>query len=403
MENPKVLNNNTEINISDITERKEAEQKPKQSQFIAESTHGAIFFKNLKSQYVIANNKTFEVLRSSHEQAIGKNDYEIISNKKEAEKNIEDDQFIFKTGKPREVTKHTTDVDGKEHWFYTIKIPQFDDKGDVIGLVGIVRDITERKKTEEGHAKIVEAEKKKAEELKKAYADLQESKDELVRSEKLAYTGRVAASIAHEIRNPLTNVAMSVQQLKKVVKTEDPKAKHIEIIKRNSERINYLITELLNCARPPKLDIHLYDIHRVLKNVLDSTKAKIRSQRIKVIKKFTFKPSKIMIDREQIERAFSNIVLNAIEAMPKKGKLTIITELNRPFFVIKIQDSGKGIPERDIIRIFDPFFSSKPGGVGLGLTLCYGIIVSHDGTIEVESKLKKGTIFTVSLPVGQNS
>ncbi len=251
-------------------------------------------------------------------------------------------------------------------------------------------------------AKSQETEKKETEDLRRAYAELQKSKDELVRSEKLAFTGRIAASIAHEIRNPLTNVAMSIQQLKKAIKPEEPKAKHIEIVEKNIERINYLITELLNCARPPKLNLQPYNIHKVLRDTLDSTKAKIKSQRIELVRKFTLKPSQIIVDKEQIGRCFLNIILNAIDAMPRGGKLTIITELDKDFYLVKIQDTGRGIPEEDIIRIFDPFFSTKPDGVGLGLTLCYGIIVSHGGTIEVESKLKRGSIFTVSLPVGKS-
>ncbi len=418
MEKAKVLDNKIETNISDITERKQTEQehakiveaekknaekKLKTHQFMVESAHGGIFFKNTKSQYIMANNKTLEIFGLSREQVIGKTDEQILSNKKEAKKNIEDDRFVFKTGKPREITKRTSGAEEKERWFHTIKLPQFDNNGDLIGLIGIIRDITERKRTEQRHAKIVEAEKRKAEELEKAYAELQESKDALVHSEKLAYTGRIAASIAHEIRNPLTNVAMSAHQLKKVIRPENGKSKHIEIIERNAERINYLITELLNCARPPKLNMRPYDIHKGLKNVLESTKAKIRSHKIEINRKFTFRLPKIMVDKEQMERVFLNVVLNAIEAMPKGGNLTIITELNGNFLVVKIEDSGKGIPEKDIIRIFDPFFSSKPDGVGLGLTLCYGIVVSHGGTIEVESKPRQGTVFTVSLPVGQKS
>ena len=238
-------------------------------------------------------------------------------------------------------------------------------------------------------------------ELESSYAQLQDSKDALVRTEKLAFTGRIAAGIAHEIRNPLTNVAMSVQQLKKAVKPEDPRTKHVEIIERNVERANYLITELLNCARPPKLNLRAYDIHRVLRDVLWSTRAKIKSQRIKVIRKFIPKVSIVNMDREHLERAFLNLILNAIEAMPKGGELTIATEASENSFVTKIQDTGRGIPEKDIIRIFDPFFSTKPGGVGLGLTVCYGIIVSHGGTIEVESKPKGGSIFTISLPLAR--
>ncbi len=236
------------------------------------------------------------------------------------------------------------------------------------------------------------------EELKTSYTDLKVSKDDLVRSEKLAYTGRIAASIAHEIRNPLTNVSMSVQQLKKGNKIRNEGFKHVEIVERNIERINYLITELLNCARPAKLNLQPYDIHKVLKDVLESAKTKLNLQKIKVTKNLTSKLPVLKIDKEQIERAFLNLITNAIEAMPRGGDLTIITEFNGNFFRVKIQDTGKGIFEKDIIKIFDPFFSTKPQGVGLGLSICYGIIVSHRGTIEVESNWNKGSTFTVSLP-----
>ena len=239
------------------------------------------------------------------------------------------------------------------------------------------------------------------EELRASYTELKVSKDDLVRSEKLAYTGRIAASIAHEIRNPLTNVSMSVQQLKKGNKIKQEGFRHVEIVERNIGRINYLITELLNCARPAKLNLQPYDIHKVLKDVLESAKTKLNLQKIKVTKNFSSKLPVLKIDREQIERAFLNLIINAIEAMPRGGNLTISTELNGNFFRVKIHDTGKGILEKDIIRIFDPFFSTKPQGVGLGLSICYGIIVSHGGTIEVESKSKIGSTFTVSLSIEQ--
>ena len=239
------------------------------------------------------------------------------------------------------------------------------------------------------------------ENLEGSYTALRDSKNEVIRSEKLAFTGRIAASIAHEIRNPLAIVIMAVQQLAKTFRSKNPGEKHVEMILRNAERINFLITELLNCARPAKLNMKDCDIHELLENVLASSKIKIESKGINVVKEFTSKSAVIRIDREQMERAFLNIVINAVDAMPEKGGLlTIVTAHNGSRFEVKIKDTGKGIPGGNIIRIFDPFFSSKQNGVGLGLTICYGVIVSHSGTIEVESKLKKGTTFVVSLPRG---
>jgi len=232
-----------------------------------------------------------------------------------------------------------------------------------------------------------------------SYEEFGDRKEELVRSERLAFTGRIATSIAHEIRNPLGNVYMSVQQLKKAFTQNSPWAKHIEVIIRNTERVNFLITELLNCARPPKLNIEPHNIHEVLENVLDSVRTKIVSQSIKVHKKLNAELSKINVDNEQIKRVFSNVMINAIESMSENGKMTVATENDENHFIVKIKDSGQGIPDEDIIRIFDPFFSTKSSGVGLGLSICYGIVVSHGGIIGVESEMNKGTTFTISLPI----
>ena len=134
---------------SRVTELTQAQEKLKQYRFIVEAVHDAIFFKDLESRYIIANNKTLEAFGLSREQVIGKNDYEIMANQDEARKNIEDDNLVFKTAKLTEITKNMTGTDGKERWFQAIKVPQFDNDGKIIGLIGIARDITEYKKVED--------------------------------------------------------------------------------------------------------------------------------------------------------------------------------------------------------------------------------------------------------------
>ncbi len=218
-------------------------------------------------------------------------------------------------------------------------------------------------------------------------------------SERLAFTGRIAASIAHEIRNPLTNVSMSAKQLKEAFSKDSPWARHIEIIERNTERINFLITELLNCARPPELNIRPHNINAILDSTLDSIKAKMTVQRVRVRKSYCARPPSLLVDREQMMRVFVNVMINSIEAMAQGGVLTVETHMKNGSFAVKIRDTGEGIREEDIIRIFDPFFSTKSSGIGLGLSITYTTVVSHGGTISVESQKNEGSIFTISLPM----
>jgi PAS domain S-box-containing protein len=133
----------------EAVERKRAEEELQKYKFMVESAHDAIFFKDLDSRYVIANAKTLEAFGLSREEVIGKNDYELLIDPEEAKRNVEDDQIVLKTGKPKEITKHMTSADGKEYWFEAVKVPQADDKGNIIGLVGIARDISDRKRAEE--------------------------------------------------------------------------------------------------------------------------------------------------------------------------------------------------------------------------------------------------------------
>jgi PAS domain S-box-containing protein len=132
----------------DVTERKQAEDRLRQYEFMVESAHDAIFFKDRQSRYIVANKKTLESFGMSRKQVIGKNDYEIMSETEEAKQNIDDDQTVFETGKPKEIVKEMTGANGEKHWFQAIKVPQFDENGEVIGLIGIARDITEHKKAE---------------------------------------------------------------------------------------------------------------------------------------------------------------------------------------------------------------------------------------------------------------
>ncbi|MEI6613553.1 MAG: ATP-binding protein [Chrysiogenales bacterium] len=284
----------------------------------------------------------------------------------------------------------------------------------------LYRDITEEKKrgevlrefesTIQGQQLLLDQQSSSVEELIKrltysreelvvSYEALKANKDNLVRSEKLAFTGRMAAGIAHEIRNPLTNIILSLRQLKKDDKIKPEGLHYAEILERNSKRIEFLITELLNCARPIKLNLQPGDIHLLIRDILNVHKVRIKTQRIKVSKNLTPDSSALTFDKEQLGRVLLNLIANAIDALRAGGNLAIATKKEKNNFVIRIQDNGSGIPKKNLIKIFDPFFSTKKQGTGLGLSTCQNIVTSHGGLIEVESVWRKGSTFSVYLPL----
>ncbi len=151
--------------VRDITTQKRKLEKLEKYQYMVESAQDAIFFKDLQSRYIVVNNKTLEVFGLPREKVIGKNDYELMPDQKEAQKNIKDDQTVFQTGKTAKITKHMTATNGKEYWFQAVKVPQFDVKGNIVGLVGVARDITAQKQAEEAKRKTEENYKKTIENI----------------------------------------------------------------------------------------------------------------------------------------------------------------------------------------------------------------------------------------------
>jgi signal transduction histidine kinase len=221
---------------------------------------------------------------------------------------------------------------------------------------------------------------------------------ELMDAEKLAVTGRVSRTIAHEVRNPLTNIDLSIQQLKEELKADAVAASpFLDIINRNSSRINQLITELLNSSKPTQIEVKACDVNEVLEDTLQLAIDRIHLKKIKLVKEYGNNIPKVMLDAEKIKTALLNIIINAVEAMEEeKGVLTIRTRNAANRCVIEVEDNGLGISKENLENLFVPFFSKKSKGMGLGLTATQNIIISHKGTIDVESTIGKGTKFIVT-------
>jgi len=221
---------------------------------------------------------------------------------------------------------------------------------------------------------------------------------ELRSMEKFTSTGRIARTIAHEVRNPLTNISLASEQLRNEIPANEETSILLGMIERNSSRINQLITELLNSTKFAQLEYSKVSINTILDDALNLAKDRFDLNGIKLIKNYTSNICDITVDIEKMKIAFLNIIVNAIEAVESgKGIIRITTINNRNECIVTISDNGKGMDEETLSRLFEPYFTNKQKGTGLGLTHTQNIILNHKGSITVESAVNKGTTFTITL------
>ncbi|HEU4685449.1 MAG TPA: ATP-binding protein [Nitrospira sp.] len=253
------------------------------------------------------------------------------------------------------------------------------EQGQPAGLVGVFKDLTQ----------------------------IRDMEEEMRRKEWLAKLGEMSAGMAHEIRNPLGALAGAMQMLRKEAPVEETDRRLMDIAIREATRLDAIITEFLQYARPPALSLAEHDINKVLADTLDLIQHEARTRgSISIMTRFAGAPLMAQIDQNQMRQVFWNLATNAFQAMPGGGQLTITTGLRqvgaagRKGDVIEIafQDQGEGIPKENLDKIFLPFFTTKKEGSGLGLAAVHRIVDQHGGWIKVESQTRQGTRFVVCLP-----
>jgi signal transduction histidine kinase/DNA-binding NarL/FixJ family response regulator len=232
-------------------------------------------------------------------------------------------------------------------------------------------------------------------------SELQSAQQMLIRSEKLASIGHLAASIAHEINNPLQPIRIHLEHMIEDVRDSEPlDVRAITSIQESIERITRIVSQLLEFAgrRNPTEVVQFLDLRKALEAVI-SLNQKLFEQNGLVIRSEIADLPLVYGSKDQLEQVFMNLILNAHAAMQNGGVLTVRAWAEKTEVVLQFEDTGSGIPAEQMNKIFDPFFSTKPTGTGLGLFVSYGIIQNHHGTIEVESTVNAGTTFTVRLPI----
>ena len=244
----------------------------------------------------------------------------------------------------------------------------------------------------------------------------------VAREQRLSAVGNLAAGVAHEIRNPLNAISIGLQRLRKEFAPAEPESRDeyvrfTEIMQAEVGRLNTIVDRFLTLARPSRLTLTEEPLAAVLEDLLALLSSQASAQRIRIVTDLQLDQARIRMDRQRLTHAFMNMLLNAIQAMPGGGTLTIQAAVPPPDRVaattrqpagparsrraarIAISDSGPGIPAEHLDRIFEPYFTTKEGGTGLGLALAHKIIQEHDGSVEVESHAGSGATFIVRLPV----
>jgi len=249
-------------------------------------------------------------------------------------------------------------------------------------------------------------ERQRAEEaLHRKDEELRTISQQLWQAAKLATMGELAASIAHELNNPLATVSLRVESLLAQIVEDDPKRRSLTVIEQEVERMGNLVSNLLQFSRRGQAQISSIDVREELENTLALIYYHLRNHRITVVRQFASDVPMLHADRQQLRQVFLNLLTNASDAMPQGGTLTLGVTLGQlgpgvPAVIITFTDTGIGIAPEDIPRVMDPFFTTKEEGkgTGLGLAICRRIMQEHQGTIEVSSTVGQGTTIRLTLP-----
>ncbi|MDP8235985.1 MAG: PAS domain S-box protein [Candidatus Erginobacter occultus] len=262
-----------------------------------------------------------------------------------------------------------------------------DGNGEKTGYVGITRDITERKQTEVN--------------LAKAYRQLRDIKAQLIQAEKLSSLGLLAAGVAHELNSPLDGLMTMLRLSRKQADPESPEDERAAAMLAAAEHMARIVGDLTAFARRSEGDLQELDLNEVIDSTLSFSACQLAGREITVARDFARGLKKVRGDRGQLQQVILNLVTNARDAMTEGGRLEIKTENSpdRAAVELTVSDNGSGIAPENLERLFDPFFTTKgPGeGIGLGLSVAYGIIEGHGGEISVESEPGRGTVFTIRL------
>lgn len=383
----------------DITELHEAQESLRKEHnllhTILNNIPDRVFVKDTEGRYIGTNPQHVSFLGAKSEAAVIGTTLLEHRNDELSQQSHKADLEIIRTTKPiLNLEEKRTSKSGEVVWYLTSKVPLFDDKGNVIGSIGISRDITTQKVNEQ--------------KLRNTIKVLNDTQLQLIESEKLKTVGRLAAGVAHEVKNPLGVVTLGVEYLKKQIKQPQAVLDLLDDMETASHKANEVVFELLDYSAPHEVNMKPAALNVLIDRVLGLMRHNFNESHIAIRKELDDELGSISMDSSKLEQVLINLFLNAISAMPQGGEITVRSypmrmqtagenvsnELTERFrigdhlAVVEILDSGHGIDEKHLGKLFDPFFSTRStgDGTGLGLSVSRSIVEMHRGYVTLENR-----------------
>ncbi len=361
----------------DITAVRQREIELMQFYYVAQNTVNPVQIADLQGKMVYVNPAFVNASGYSREELIGKNP-NIFSSGKHTKKFWSKMWNTISSGKVWVGEVENKSKSGEPFYTQLLISPILDHEGKVTGYFGIHRDLSEKKILEK----------------------------QLIHTQKMESIGTLAAGVAHEVGNPLASISALVQVVQRSTTDEFAKEK-LELIKKQVTRISKIIRDLVDFSRPSNYELQLTDINQNIVEAVEIIKVGAKAKNIGFDLDLNNKIPLLPLISDQIQQIFVNILLNAVDAISenkesnKKNKISVYSNINDDEVIISFNDTGKGITDENLSKVFEPFYTTKKEGkgTGLGLWVSYGIVKSFQGDITVESKLNKGTTFTITLPI----
>lgn len=397
----------------DVTDQRKAReallQSERQIQDIVDNSPAVISLKGLDGRYLLINQQFERLFHVKREKILGKDDYAIFE-EDAADDFRENDVLVVEEGAPIQVEEKVPHDDGT-HTYVSLKFPLRDLAGDIYAVGAVATDITDRKRHEEALRKLND-------DLMSANTDLRSAQEQLIHAEKMESVGRLAAGVAHEVKNPLAMIGMGLEIVARRAKDDEKMFSAVERMRRGVERAKEIIKGMVDFSSAHQLKLEECEINEVVREALSLANFQLAKGGVEVEEDFTMDLPAVSLDATKVEQVLLNLLINAMHAMGEGGTITVRTRTGiiegvernegvrtgvqmkngERYVAVDIEDSGDGLDEKKMAKIFDPFYTTKATGVGtgLGLSVAQKIVELHQGMLEIANREEGGARATVT-------